>query len=147
MKITKKQKKKIKKLNKILNKFLKPFGCTAVFGSEFSYILEYKLITYEDHVDTPDFFTINAEARFPSAKADPFIWSFIHELGHHETRNLFSKKHWKEYMKIIDEGMDDVNYVKLPIEDAATAWAARFIEYNPKKIKKLWKRVKPFLSF
>ena len=77
----------IDKINAVLNKFLEPFEAYADLGEEFSYWytdsrIEYNLVVIEA---STDYFMQNFNRMAPDLNCDPFLASFLHELGHHET--------------------------------------------------------------
>lgn len=140
------RKEKIKVITDILNEFLKEFDCTAKFGADFEYNLVKNRITYAlvvpDSMDKK--FVKNAEKWFPYVHADVFLWSFLHELGHHETEDDFEEQDWKVYFNIVGTPhLDPEIYYNLPIEAAATRWAGEFMESHTKEVATLWNKLVP----
>ena len=132
-------------ITNILNEFLEPFDCTAEIGSDFCYNLSSNTINFtfliiDKHEKTFNSFVKNL---FPDIHADIFLWSFLHELGHHETEDDFEQEEWDEYMEITKKDIDDFTYYNLPIEKAATEWAGNFMIEHENEVKILWNRLRP----
>lgn len=142
----------LQKITNILNDFLAPFECVAEVGTDFSYYLasntiNYTLIVSEIHINT---FTTFVNNLFPTIHADPFLWSVLHELGHHETEDDFEDDEWKEYDDIVSNwdsfNQKDEEYYNLPIEYAATSWAGNYMITHTKEVKELWNKIKPLIA-
>ena len=135
-------------LTKTINNFLEPFDCEAMMGTDFEYLLDSNIIVYS--LITPkssdDSFSAFAKKEFPNIEADTFLWSFLHELGHRETEDEFEDEEWQEYMKTINSwhGTDD-EYYHLPIEYAATAWAADFMQTHTEEVETFWNQVQSLI--
>ena len=143
--MTDNQTKSLQKITNILNDFLAPFDCNAEAGSDFAYYMASNMITYSftvsyEHEETFMHFT---HELFPDINADIFLWSFLHELGHHETENDFEDEEWDEYLNICNIIEDDYEYYHLPIEYAATYWAGKYITNHESEIKALWDQLVP----
>ena len=131
------------KINSILNNFLEPFDCEAEPDSDFAYYGAHNLITYSLTVvdSCSDSFLLFAKKLFPNIHADIFLWSFLHELGHHETEDDFDEEDWKNYRYDAVRTTSNEEYYNLPIEYAATVWAGEYIESHEKEIASLWKEL------
>ena len=104
-------------ITNILNDFLEPFDCTAKVDTDFAYYVKtntsgYALIVASKHEKT---FMHFAETLFPEIKADPFLWSILHELGHHETEDDFEDEEYEAYNKRLKFPISDEEYYHLPI--------------------------------
>lgn len=132
---------KVDKINQILNDFLAPFECECELGTDFEYITTDSLIRYALVVPggSSEAFLHHVEQLFPNIKADIFIWSVLHELGHHETVDDFEDEDWEDYMEKCGRGLSNEAYFELDIEDAATRWAGEYIQSHVEEIAKLWK--------
>lgn len=135
-------------ITNILNDFLKKFDCTAALDSDFAYYSDDEMITYalvisDKHTKT---FMDFAKTLFPTIEADPFIWSFLHELGHHETEDDFENEEWEEYMERLEYPITDDEYYHLPIEYAATYWAGEYMINHQEEIKTLWDELIPAIK-
>lgn len=146
--IENKRYKAAEKINKILNDFLEPFDCDAVFSGDFCYW------TTENRIGVALFvvdssakaFIKNAEERFPDIKADVFLWSFFHELGHHETEDDFEQNEWDYYRDCIEREISDEEYFNLPQEYEATQWAGEYMMENAAVVDELWKKLAPAIQ-
>ena len=130
-------------LDKVLIDFLSPFGVEKVqMGLDFSYFLESETVQYSLLVseEADETFTNYVNTLFPEIKnVDIFIWSVLHELGHHMTVDEFDDEDWDEYVCRTSVGrIDDYEYYALPIETAATVWAGEYIQSHMDEVTKLW---------
>lgn len=135
-------------ITNILNDFLKPFDCITVLDTDFAYYSASNLITYafiiaDKHEKT---FTKFVNNLFPNVKANIFLWSFLHELGHHETEDDFEDEEWEEYREKAPKCSSDEEYYNLPIEYAATYWAGQYMTKHYNEIKKLWDNLIPAIK-
>lgn len=141
---------RISKITRILNRFLneQDFDCDCYFGPDFSYYPAVSQICYALTVSqrADAAFKAFVAKNFPNIHADIFLWSFLHELGHHETEDDFSNAEHIEYMRDLKRVTTDEEYFNLPIEFAATAWAAHYMETHAEIIEKLWKEVREAIS-
>lgn len=150
----------INEINEILNDFLKDFELTADIGEDFGYYynedrIEYALVMPTDSVD---YFMINFNKLAPDLHCDPFLASFLHEVGHARTDHLFEieeeEKIWliKEKMHqeycISDNSMSEernrelhMEYFNLPDEYEATMWAIKYMREHTDKITNLWNKL------
>ena len=137
-------------LTKYLNEFLIEFDCEATLGRDFGYLYPKSLITYTLLVSErqEDSFLKFCESLFPEIKADIFLWSFLHELGHHETLDDFDDVTHMVYHHLINSNvpMSDDYYYHLPIEQAATEWAGNFILTHAREVFDLWKKIQPVIK-
>ena len=127
-------------ITEVLNSFLAPFDCEACMGTEFSYMTASNTITYTLVITekSDKAFKEFTDSLFPNIKADTFLWSTLHELGHHETEDDFDDDEWEEYMRRTSSEISDEEYFNLPIEFAATAWAGYYIESHTEEVARLW---------
>ena len=87
------------------------------------------------------------EKLFPEIKADIFLWSFLHEVGHHETIDDFDDLEHQVYHHIVQRvEISDEYYYNLPIEKAATEWAGEFMKNNVSEVQRLWNNIQPVLK-
>lgn len=136
---------KLDKITNILNSFLEPFECEAFAAGDFAYYsgsntISYALLIADTHEKSFMNFTRDF---FPAINADPFLWSFLHELGHHETEDEFEEEDFEDYMRINQNEISSEEYYTLPIEFAATQWAAEFMTDHTKEVETLWNKLKP----
>ena len=141
----------LQKITDTLNSFLEPFECEAVAGTDFSFwigsnTIEYTLVVSEVHIQSFIDFTSKL---FPNIKADPFLWSIMHEIGHRETEDDFEDEEWEEYQNTVSDlksGKDDETYYNLPIEYAATYWAGNYMTEHVEEVATLWNKLKPLIA-
>lgn len=135
----------INRINDILNDFLIPFDCEACFGTDFMYTPSKSRITYALLIaDTQgEHFRQFAENIFPEIKADIFLWSFFHELGHHETDEFFDTPDWVAYDRMCRSNPSDSEYFNFPTEYEATCWAGRYMKTHIEDVTELWNKLKP----
>ena len=111
----------MKGLNKItekINEFLKPFDCECKPCTDFAYYYAHSLITYSFIVPTRDKleFLDSVNILNPKVETDMFLWSLLHEFGHHETMDFLEddeaeecahikENNRKDYYDCIDEVM------------------------------------------
>jgi len=140
--------KKLDKITNILNEYLQKFDCVAKSDSNFAYIsstneIHYALILADRYEKT---FMAFVNKLFPYIKADPFLWSLYHEIGHHETENDFEEWEEEEYRTKASSNITDEEYYNLPIEYAATAWAGEYMETHQNEINNLWDKLQPAIK-
>lgn len=137
----------LKTITNILNDFLEPFDCVAEPGEDFCYHLSSNTINFAFVVvdKYEKTFMEFVEKLFPRINANPFLWSFLHELGHHETEDDFEDEEWSEYTEAVHgpEPIDDFTYYNLPIERAATKWAGNFMIEHENEVRELWYKLVP----
>lgn len=144
----------IDKIEQVLNAFLEPFECSVKLDTDFCYLYEdsvigYALVTSEKNNNA---FLANAKKLFPTITADIFLWSFLHELGHHETIEEITDKE-TEISMYVKNHLDDYPeaernniYFNLPDENAATTWAGEYMLDHTAEVAKLWKTLQPLLK-
>jgi hypothetical protein len=142
----------IDKINAVLNKFLEPFEAHADLGEEFSYWyadsrIEYNLVVIEA---STDYFMQNFNKMAPDLNCDPFLASFLHELGHHETLDFIDedyrpiKMQLEEDLKRVSKSAEAIihqKYFDLPVEYEATMWAIEYMRNNAQKVAEFWKEL------
>ena len=140
--------KKAEPITNILNEFLAPFECEAKLGTDFAYFTDDSSITYSLLVPEKDGveFVKFAEGLFPDVKADIFLWSILHELGHHETEDDFEDDEWEDYMRLTSMNISSEVYFELDIEYAATVWAGEYIQSHMEEIAELWNKLQPAIK-
>lgn len=149
----------IRKLESKVNKFLAPFGLKSVFGLDFAYLTENEVVQF------PVFMTERVDNIFAEWLKDTFnfdvpnmfIFSLLHEVGHHYTIDDFDDKDFekdeKRKAKISENLEKDYKkysrkYFALPIEYSANEWAVNyFIENEAEVLKKGKELQKAFYHF
>lgn len=138
-------------ITNIIDEFLNPFGCTSTMWLDFSYYYESNLITWSLLVsDTTDnTFKQFVEKEFSYITADLFLWSLLHELGHHETCDYWSEEEqikFDEQKDKLENSTEDyakscIEYYYIQDEYEATKWAADYMEEHIEKISELWDKL------
>ena len=154
----------IKVLNKVVTKELSAFGIKkAVCCDEYAYSYDEQAVSYKiTEGQTEDIlFSEFLKDRFGYVDKYPFIMSLLHEVGHHKANDdivgevyefcLAEKERIQEELTtaVGDEIKKlEYQYFNLPDEIMATKWAIDFANSHPKKIKKMWKKMrKAFFDF
>ena len=148
-----------KQINRIMNNYLRKFGLKAFLDTDFAAYMEDKEVGYALMVaDASDkYFIPFCESIDKDVKADVFLLSIFHEIGHHMTWDNFSDaqkdKGWaaKEIIEQIIKETDDkeviarenYNYFNLPEERAATEWGLNYIKTHADEVAGLWRRLQP----
>lgn len=137
------------KVTKVINTFLKQFGLTCKLGNDFAYYPGDDLITYAfAYVDIDaEGFMRSIERLNPQVKADIFLWSLLHEVGHHETIDMLTDKENRACDKakkklnkrsLRGEIVDLDEYYDMLDERLATEWAVDYANRHPKTLEKTW---------
>ena len=147
-------------INNILNKFLQECGYDDIRVKEdtdFCYYPTSQIIGYSFlcSKQSNDLFLEFIQGLNPLVTFDIFLWSFLHELGHHETYDdLEDEEIMYSYdMKALINAayvndkehiaMLSKDYFNLPDEYAATMWAVNFANKNIDKLWALWQKLQP----
>lgn len=148
-----------KVLNKVVSNELATFGIKKAFcGNEYSYDFDSKTVTFKECENGIEdvWFTDFIKERFNYDVRYPFIMSLLHEVGHHKNNDDVVGAVYdfciSEKERIIYESMSAEDeqtaknlswqYFNLPDEIMATAWAVDYARKHPKKIKKMWKKMR-----
>ena len=145
------------KLIEMVDDFLKPFGCTSDFDSDFQYDptdnTVYFTIIYSERSDR--LFKQYIENKFDFTIPNLFTISLLHEVGHSFTLFDFSEKEMKRMKKekkAIEKALEKNDtdekyseYFDLPVEKVATAWAINYYRMNKKRCDDFYQNVCNFL--
>ena len=120
------------------------------FGTDFCYIGSRNLIVFTLEMTRRSFLSFSAfvEENFPDIQADIFLWSLYHEVGHNATEDDFDQDDWTEYLDTINHWTDsrnDSDYYSLPIEYAATEWAAEYMMKHADEVRVFWNQIQPII--
>jgi hypothetical protein len=135
---------RLKELEDCVSEFIAPFGLKAKADTDFAYYYKPEIVTFSIfEITALDDFMLDAESRFPNVHGIPtFIWSLMHEVGHHETWDDLTDEELelsKDIKDKIDESHESrLTYYTSPDEYAATDWAGHYIEKNQDKILDFW---------
>ena len=148
--------KHIYELSEVIDDFIDFFGCTEEIGTDFAYYPNDEVITWSIFMtDKSDkYFNEYVSKEFPEITADIFLWSLLHEVGHHmtywnwsdEQRNFNDEiKETAEKILSSEEGANPsierysyFLYFSAPDERRATEWAAHYMETHSEKVEKFW---------
>ena len=130
-------------LEKRISKFLKPFGIKrAKCGKSFFYhpasgTVHFTILRYDDDKELIDF--VNEKY---GVDIEPFyfIFSLLHEVGHHFTIDQLTEEQWAQeaFMRELvfpNREYEHKIYFDLPAEDLADRWA---IEYIDQHLQECW---------
>lgn len=137
-------------LNKNITRFVQQFGVRrALFNDEFAYYHISKEITYAYLPCKADEHFIDFIYRTYNIDIEPywFIFSILHEIGHHKTKLDTIDIEFEESIRALLEIIDDEYrcnelYFQLPAEQLATEWA---IEYLQNHYEECWKLQRKWL--
>lgn len=143
----------LKKLNKVVSAQLAPFGITkAKCTSEFAYYPNKESITFKisEGIEDEMFNEYIKERYHYDVSPFSFVFSLLHEVGHHKTMNSLSDTIYDFCLsekERIDREMEDADadtaknlewqYFGLPDEALATEWAVDWCKNHPKKVLKI----------
>lgn len=151
----------LKRVNRIINEYLERFGVTASLGTDFCCYMEKRHINYSllvtDHSDK--YFKPFVASLAPNLKADTFLVSLFHEVGHVYTLYNFSDADWNfgwDEKQDIDDKIQNCpeddektveeqnyRYFNLPEEIAATRWALTYMENYSEDVEEFWAELQP----
>ena len=115
--------------------------------SDFAYYPLSNRITYSlvvSEKDSTDFMR-SVEFFKPKVKCDIFLWSILHEIGHHETIDELSDADLadSEIIKffVFNGCVSEELYYECPDERAATGWAVQYAESHTDILAKFWEEL------
>ena len=155
-----KKMKGVRKLEKKVNKFLAPFGVKSVLGDEFAYYCVSELVQFSiEQVEKNDAEYIKfIKNEFNYDVPSMFLFSFLHEVGHHMTMDDFEEEELEndEMQKFeISEHINEENYSEYslkyfhcPTEIVANEWAVEYFKNHEAEIMRKGKEMlKAFQHF
>lgn len=142
-----------KKLVAQMDKFLRPFGVKSCLGVDFCYYYAEELVQFTvvmtEHADHVFYKFISEE--FNYYPFDMFLFSLLHEIGHHNTLDYFDAEEITQSdavkrdieATINDDNFDEkcMEYFYCPIEYIATEWAVNYMRRHEKELRKEWKKM------
>lgn len=139
------------KIQNKIDEFLAPFGCTCVFAHDFSYyyFTQEVAVSFLVCEKADRDFMHSIEMQRPKVNCDIFLWSLLHEIGHHETVELLSDFEMDLCQSIkrkIQEGEipNEVYYICFD-EVMATQWAVDFANENAESLFHFWNELQPLI--
>ena len=153
----------VKDLNDSISKELKPFGIArARLSSEYSYLYYNRNVNYKitETALEDKWFVDFVKDRFNYTVRYPFVFSLLHEVGHHKANEEIEGAIYdfcRTEKERIDKEMEKVKteykakklewqYFNLPDEIMATQWAVNYCKQNPQKVRAMWNRMKNALN-
>ena len=146
-----------KKLDKMINNYVKKFGCTAELGSEFCYWHDDETVDYSFIIPVPsdEVWKEYVKKEFNFNLTNIFMFSLLHEIGHHYTMDFFTQTQQNKNDKMVDkiekvlsesddEKLDKTMYLKyfdLPMERIATKWAVNYYRKHRFSINRFYKKL------
>lgn len=156
----------IKKLNKAVSATLAPFGISkATCGNEYLYQFTDESVGFKITENTLEdrWFIEFVKERFSYNVRYPFIFSLLHEVGHHKANDEIegaiydfctAEKERIEAALAKDNISEkkakkiEWQYFSLPDEIMATQWAVNYCKTHRKEVKKMWEQCqKAFYKF
>ena len=120
---------KNKLLEKKITNFVKNFGIRRAFCTDnFFYNIKKNTINFSIYEDDRD----SAHIKFINNKYDTditdwyFVFSVLHEIGHHQTIKLLTKEDWI-VESIVRNEHSQIAYWNLKAEDLANKWAIQYL--------------------
>lgn len=151
-----------KKIDEMVNTFCEKFGCTAELGAEFCYWDDDETVDYSLVISVPsdEAWKEYVKETFNFRITNIFMFSLLHEIGHHFTMGKFNKfQQSKERVAIAkiehnlsesnDEDFDKEMYKKyfdLPMEKSATKWAVNYYRTHRQAINRFYKKLEKELQ-
>lgn len=151
-----------KKLNKAVSAQLAQFGIKdAKLSTEYSYMWKKERITYKlTETIEDELFNAFVLDRFGYKVENTFIFSLLHEVGHHLANDEIDgaicdfcnkeKRRINKGMKIAETEEEvkilEYQYFNLPDEIMATQWAVNYAKQNPLEVGVMWACIKQELE-
>ena len=142
------QQEHLNRINEIIAEFCGKFGCRVSRQGEFCYLHYIDMVCYE--LDFGRICRMNREFMAsvkrwkPQIKLNVFVWSLLHELGHHMTWDDFDDEEYDRIYKKKGRIMGTkatLPYYRLPDEVAATKWAVEYANTHKEEVKDFWEKV------
>lgn len=153
-----------RKLNKAVAAVFADFGITGMrLTNDYGYYMTDGTIDYritEGHVED-EWFNEYVKERFGYTVKNTFMFSILHEIGHHFTlENVYESEVLYNFCisekeritaKMQTAGKKkskklEWEYFNLPDEIAATAWAVDYARHHKKKLETMWNNVQAALT-
>ena len=141
------------RINEITNLFTLKFGCRAMCGPQFMYCPGLDLIFYEldfsrRQASTRDFLE-SVKRQKPEIKLNSFVWSLLHELGHHVTNDDLTEeeeRYCNRKRARVARTKAKHPYYRLPDEVMATKWAVQYANTHKEEVLELSEKLFAVLS-
>lgn len=138
----------IAEINNYIDNYVSEWGLTSQLDTDFAYdpvedIVYWSVVVSEKNSeDFKEFF----ESLGCVVKADVFIYSLFHEIGHSQTLEYVSEEDYNySWDRKADPEITNYEYFRLPNEIVATQWAVDYINNNAEEIEEFWNGLQPLL--
>lgn len=137
----------VRPINKCIAKYIKKWDLkVGGLDLSFSYLPTKKEVYWTPIVcekadkEFADFF----ESLGCEVKADVFIYSLLHEIGHSQTLDEVSDEdYYYSHDRKADEEITNTEYFNLPVEIVATQWAVDYLNTHTEEVAEFWKKLQP----
>ena len=145
------------KIDKLVNGFCEKFGCTAEIGAEFCYYHSDETVNYSLIVvdESDKAWKEYVKKKFNFRITNIFMFSLLHEIGHHFTMDKFSPLYQRKENAVVgkierdlaksnDEILDKelrLKYFDLPMEKSATKWAVKYYRTHRQAINSFYRKL------
>lgn len=143
----------VRKLESKVNKFLAPFNLKSKLGEDFAYFFDSELVQFSvelvNEIDEEyiDFIKNEFDYNVPNM----FLFSFLHEVGHHMTADELEEKDFEEDDALKFEISENINtdnfheyalkYFHCPTEYLANKWAIDYYRKHEKEVNRKGKEM------
>ena len=165
-----KELKGVEEVTAIINEFLEPYELTCELGADFAYYPGEDRITYAfTYVDIDaSGFMASVERLNPEVNADIFLWSLLHEIGHHETIDMMTNRenrYCDRFKKKLNKRTEKINkrlakgkkvklsamaeleaYYDVLDERLATEWAVEYANTHQEELAEFWEKLAPAIK-
>jgi len=138
----------IAEINNYINDYVSEWGLSSQLDTDFAYdpvedIVYWSVVVSEKNSkEFKEFF----ESLGCVVKADVFIYSLFHEIGHSQTLEYVSEEDYNySWDRKADPEITNYEYFRLPNEIVATQWAVDYINSNAEEIEEFWNGLQPLL--
>lgn len=138
----------IAEINNYINNYVSEWGLTSQLDTDFAYdpvedIVYWSVVVSEKNSeDFKEFF----ESLGCVVKADVFIYSLFHEIGHSQTLESLAEEDYNySWDRKADPEITNYEYFRLPNEIVASQWAVDYINNNAEEIEEFWNGLQPLL--
>lgn len=144
----------VEKVNNVINEFVRQFYLESEMGEDFSYYYPINKITWSFLMteDSNRAYKTFLNKHFPDIDCNIFVWSILHEVGHHETIDEWDGDDQYEFdikkenleQRLVEEDEFKVcsEYYEIPDEMKATTWAAEYIREHKEEIDAFYEKFK-----
>ena len=134
-------------LNECIEAFVSKWDLYAKFSNQFAFLNDTDTVlwTLATGKTSAEKFAKFFEDCGCNVKADIFLYSILHEIGHSQTMEQISEMDWNYSQDMKQTELTDEEYFNLPDEIAATKWAVDYLNNNTEDVKAFWDTFVPLL--